>query len=54
MKSLLLFLVTICTTFTYPPAPKQLVQVVSKPKEWASTVTGARKMYLDHIYNTSK
>jgi hypothetical protein len=54
MKSLLFFLVTICTTFTYLPAPKQKVQVVSKRKDWSSTVTGKRKLYLDHIYNTSK
>jgi hypothetical protein len=54
MKLLLALVVITCTTCTYKPVLKYKVQVVSVRKEWASTVTGKRKLYLDHIYNTSK
>ncbi len=54
MRLLLSIVVITCTTCTYRPVLKHKVQVVSVRKEWASTVTGERKLYLDHIYNTSK
>lgn len=54
MKIVLFLLITICTTCTYKPVLKHRVQVVSVREEWASTVTGKKKLYLDHIYNTSK
>lgn len=54
MRLLLALVVIICNTCTYRPVLKLKVQVVSKHKEWASTVTGKGKLYLDHIYNTSK
>jgi hypothetical protein len=54
MRLLLVLVVIICNTCTYKPVLNYKVQVISDRKEWASTVTGKKKLYLDHIYNTSK
>jgi len=53
MKLLAALLLINCTACTYRPVLKEKVQAVSTSKDWSSTVSGKKKLYLDHIYNTS-